>query len=294
MAGPTAVGKTGLAIELAGHYKTLIISADSRQIYKELNIGTAKPSPEQLQQVPHLFVGTKNVTELYGAGHFEKDVMETLNENFKHHNIIFLVGGSGLYIDAVLNGVDDFVEVPENIRQQLNLEFKEKGVSWLQGEIKKHDPVYFDLVDAQNPQRMIRALEVFRYTGLPFSSFLSKKKISRDFVPIKIMINTGREKLYNQINNRVDEMIRLGLTDEVKSLLPYKNFNALKTVGYKEIYDYLEGKTTFETAVDKIKQHTRNYAKRQITWFKNKDQFKEFEPGDADQIIRYIDEIISG
>jgi tRNA dimethylallyltransferase len=279
---------------LARHYNTLIISADSRQFYKELSIGTAKPTPEQLQQVPHLFVGTKSVTELYGAGHFEKEVVATLTENFKLHNVIFMVGGSGLYIDAVLNGVDDFLELPEKIRQQLNSEFEEKGVSWLQDEIKKHDPVYFDSVDAQNPQRMIRALEVFRHTGLPFSSFLSKKKIKRDFVPIKIMINTSREKLYDQINKRVDEMIRLGLTEEVKSLLPYKNFNALKTVGYRELYDYLAGKITFESAVDKIKQHTRNYAKRQFTWFKNKDQFKEFEPGDADQIIRYIDEIISG
>ncbi len=287
------MGKTGLAIKLARHYNTLIISADSRQFYKELNIGTAKPTQEQLQQAPHLFVSTKSVTELYGAGHFEKEVIATLDEKFKHHKIIFMVGGSGLYIDAVLNGVDDFIEVPEKIREQLNLEFSKKGVAWLQAEIKKHDPVYFESVDAQNPQRMIRALEVFQHTGFPYSSFLSRKKTSRDFVPVKIMINTSREKLYGQINDRVDEMIRQGLLDEVKNLLAFKNFNALKTVGYKELYDYIEGKISFETAIDKIKQHTRNYAKRQITWFKNKDLFKEFEPTEPDNIISYINEIVS-
>jgi len=292
IAGPTAVGKTGLSIRLAAHYGSVILSADSRQFYKEMNIGTAKPTNSQLNEAPHFFVGNKSVGELYGAGHFEKDAMVLLNDLFKKYQVVFMTGGSGLYIDAVLNGVDDFVAVPEEIRKHLNAELETKGLNWLQNEINTLDPDYFKTVDPQNPQRLIRALEVIRFTGAPYSSFLSKTKTERPFTPIKILINTTRQKLYDQINGRVDDMIGSGLVDEVKSLLPYKEKNALKTVGYKEIFDYLDGKVSLEIAIDKIKQHTRNYAKRQITWFKNRDQFKSFEPDEVQKIINYIDGII--
>ncbi|MDX2173900.1 MAG: tRNA (adenosine(37)-N6)-dimethylallyltransferase MiaA [Bacteroidota bacterium] len=293
MAGPTAVGKTALAIELAKHYQTVIVSADARQFYKELTIGTAKPSEEQLKEVEHLFINNKSITELYGAGHYEKEAISTLDNLFTKHQIVFLVGGSGLYIDAVLNGVDDFIEVPIEVREKLNAEYIEKGLTWLQDEVKKRDENYYDSVDTFNPQRLIRALEVCVHTGKPYSSFLNQPKVERNFTPIKILINTDREKLYTQINQRVDEMMNAGLLDEVKQLSDKKHLNALKTVGYKELYAYLDASYTLQNAVEKIKQHTRNYAKRQLTWFKNKDDFEEFAPADIEKIKGYIDVIVS-
>ncbi|MBA2611346.1 MAG: tRNA (adenosine(37)-N6)-dimethylallyltransferase MiaA [Bacteroidetes bacterium] len=293
IAGPTAVGKTALSIELAKHYGSVILSADSRQFYKEMSIGTAKPTNEQLKAVKHYFIDTKNITELYGAGHFEKDALLKLNEIFKEQDLVFLVGGSGLYIDAVLNGVDDFIEVPLEIREELNEKFKEHGLEWLQNEVKKLDETYFNSVDTHNPQRLVRALEVCRFTGKPYSSFLNQPKAERNFTPVKILINTDREKLYSQINQRVDEMMTAGLLEEVKELKDQKHLNALKTVGYKELYAYLDASYDLNTAIAKIKQHTRNYAKRQLTWFKNQDDFEEFEPSDLEKIKAYIDIIIS-
>jgi tRNA dimethylallyltransferase len=292
IAGPTAVGKTELSVKLAQHFKTEIVSADARQFYREMNIGTAKPSQEQLLKVPHHFINNKSITELYGAGHFEKDAIQKLNDLFKSFNIVFMVGGSGLYIDAVLKGVDDFIEIPPDVREHLNNEFEKKGLIWLKEETKNTDPIYYLTADTSNPQRMIRALEVFRHTGLPYSSFLNKQKTQREFIPIKILINTGREQLYTQINNRVDHMIELGLKDEVKSLIDYRKHNALKTVGYTEMFDHLDGLCSLSEAIEKIKQHTRNYAKRQITWFKNKDLFQQFKPDEFAEIIAYINEEI--
>lgn len=271
----------------------MILSADSRQFYKELSIGTAKPTEQQLQQVQHYFVNNKTITELYGAGHFEKDAIKLLNDLFKKHTVVFMVGGSGLYIDAVVNGVDDFIEIPENVREKLNGEYNEKGLAWLQDEVKKSDEDYFNTVDVNNPQRLLRALEVCMHTGLTYSSFLNKEKPGRDFTAIKIMVNTNRDKLYAQINKRVDEMIENGLLQEAEKYISHKDYNALKTVGYKELYDYLHGDYDLKTAVEKIKQHTRNYAKRQITWFKNRDNFEEFEPGDLEKIKAYIDIIMT-
>ncbi len=230
---------------------------------------------------------------MYGAGHYEKDAIAILNELFTKRKIVFLVGGSGLYIDAVLNGVDDFIEVPIEVREKLNSEYEEKGLEWLQNEVKKLDEVYFDATDIFNPQRLIRALEVSVFTGKPYSSFLNQPKAERNFTPIKILINTDREKLYSQINLRVDEMMKAGLLEEVKQLSDKKQLNALKTVGYKELYAYLDASYTLETAIEKIKQHTRNYAKRQLTWFKNKDEFEEFLPTDIEKITGYIDVIIN-
>lgn len=293
IAGPTAVGKTALAIELAKHYQSIILSADSRQFYKELNIGTAKPTDQQLSEAPHFFVNTKNIEELYGAGHFEKDVLKILEEQFKEHAVVFMVGGSGLYIDAVLNGVDDFSEVPSEIRSALNQKFEDRGLSWLQEELEKKDPVYFQSVDKNNPQRLIRALEVIEYTDLPYSGFLNKKENERTFTAIKILIHLDRAELYQLINDRVDQMMKEGLLEEVKQLTDKKHLNALKTVGYKELYSHLDGELSLKEAIDKIKQHTRNYAKRQITWFKNKDEFEEFGPKDFSKITAYIDIIMS-
>lgn len=289
IAGPTAVGKTALAIELAKHYGAPIISADSRQFYRELSIGTAKPSEAQLQQAPHYFINNKSIAELYGAGHFEKDVIQQLDTLFKTQAIVIMVGGSGLYIDAILNGVDDFIDVPLAVREKINAEFQTKGLLWLQQELKKYDPDYYHAVDINNSQRLVRALEVYTHTGLTYSSFLNKEKTARNFKPIKILINTDRAVLYQRINQRVDDMMKDGLLEEAKQFSHLKHLNALKTVGYKELYEYLEGLCSLETAIDKIKQHTRNYAKRQLTWFKNKDQFEEFEPEDKEKIIEYIE-----
>lgn len=282
-----------MAIELARHYGAVILSADSRQFYREMNIGTAKPTEAELALVKHYFINTKNVGELYGAGHYEKDVMSLLPELFKERDIVLMAGGSGLYIDAVVHGVDEFEEVPPAIREQLNLQFRQKGLNWLQEELKKQDSVYFSQVDVNNPQRMIRALEVIAHSGKPFSSFSSKPKTPRNFTVVGLQLNTLREKLYERINQRVDGMMKEGLLEEVKSLNSYRNFNALKTVGYKELFDFLDGKLSLETATELIKQHTRNYAKRQITWFKNKGDYEQFEPDELEKIKAYIDLIIS-
>lgn len=293
IAGPTAVGKTKLGIELAKNYGSVILSADSRQFYKELTIGTAKPSESELAEVKHYFINNKNITELFGAGHFEKEAIPLLDNLFKEHQLVFVVGGSGLYIDALLYGVDEFEDVPLEVREKLNAEFDEKGIEPLQAELKEKDPVYAAKVDLENSQRVIRALEVCRYSGKPYSSFLKKNTSERDFTPIKLFINTDREKLYERINLRVDEMMKQGLLNEVKGLTAYKNTNALKTVGYKELFDHLDGLCTLEEAVVKIKQHSRNYAKRQITWFKNRDEWENFEPNDIEKIKAYLDVIIS-
>lgn len=293
IAGPTAVGKTKLAIELAKHYNTVILSADSRQFYKEMNIGTAKPSDEELKEAKHYFINNKSVGELFGAGHYEKEAIALLEELFNEHELVIVAGGSGLYIDALLNGVDEFEEVPEPYRNQLNEEFKTSGINELQKELQSKDPDYFNKVDIQNPQRVIRALEVIRYTGKPFSSFLKQNQTIRNFTPIKILLNTAREKLYDNINKRVDNMMREGLLEEVKQLTAYKQVNALKTVGYKEMFDHLDGHLTLEEAIAKIKQHTRNYAKRQITWFKHQDEFEEFQPEEQEKIKAYVDLIMS-
>ncbi|MBL7917269.1 MAG: tRNA (adenosine(37)-N6)-dimethylallyltransferase MiaA [Bacteroidia bacterium] len=293
IAGPTAVGKTKLSIALAKFYNSVIISADSRQFYKEMNIGTAKPSESELASVKHYFINNKSINELFGAGHFEKEAIALLDELFKENQLVIVVGGSGLYINALLNGVDDFEEIPPSYREQLNSELEKNGIHVLQNELKEKDPNYYSTVDINNSQRVIRALEVCRFTNKPYSGFLNKNKTQRNFTAIKILLNTDREILYNQINNRVDEMMKAGLLEEVKSLLPFKNNNALKTVGYKELFEHLEGKCTLNEAVDKIKQHTRNYAKRQLTWFRNQDDFEEFSPNDLEKIKAYIDVIVA-
>ena len=292
IAGPTGVGKTALAIKLAKYFKSEILSADSRQFYRETSIGTAKPNAEELAAVPHHFINTLSIEQNYSIGDFEKDATKLLDKLFEAHQVVFLVGGSGLYINAVLYGVDEFIELSEATRTLVKTQYAEKGISWLQEQIKQYDQDYFEEVDINNPQRLMRALEVCIESGKPYSSFLSKNKKPRSFESIKLLINAPREQLYEKINLRVDKMIADGLENEVKSLIPYKHLNALNTVGYKELFTHFEGEITRDQAIDLIKQKTRNYAKRQLTWFNNQDTYEEFGPDDFEKIKAYIEIIL--
>ncbi len=286
--GPTAAGKTELAIAIAKKFNTEIISADSRQVYSELNIGVSRPEEIQLNAVKHHFVACRLVKEEYTAGQFEKDALECLHSIFKKQDAAVTVGGSGLYVKAVCEGLDAVPPGNEAIRNELEIEWKEKGLKHLQDELKKADPEYFKSADIKNPRRVLRALEVFRASGKPFSSFHNTTNRKRDFQIIKIGITYEQKILYEKINQRVDEMMRKGLLDEVKQLLPYKNINALQTVGYRQLFDYLDGKTDLETAVDLIKQSTRNYAKRQLTWFRKDKEIKWFDPGQQEEVFSFL------
>lgn len=277
IAGPTAIGKTAAAIQLAQYFNTVILSADSRQFYKEMSIGTAKPSVDELAAAQHYFIDSHSVSEPFSVGDFEKQALALLDELFKIHHVVILVGGSGLYIKAVCDGFDNIPVADKGIRERLNLELEEKGLAYLQEKLKIADPDYFDEVDINNPQRVIRALEVFESTGNPFSSYRVANTNTRPFNIIKIALNMPRELLYDRINQRVDKMVEEGLLDEVRSLIPYRQFNALNTVGYSEIFDYLDGKIELDTAIEKIKQNTRRFAKRQLTWFRKDKDFHWFE-----------------
>lgn len=287
--GPTAIGKTSLAIELAKHYQTEIISADSRQFFKEMSIGTAKPSDEELAAAPHHFINSHRITQLFSTGDFEIQALALIEKLFTKHHILVMVGGSGLYINAICNGLDDMPEIDLNIREQLNQQFAAEGIEPIKRQLAALDPKYFAKVDQSNPQRMIRGLEMVLSTGQKLSSFLTSNKKERPFNIIKIGLNTDRAQLYAQINHRVDVMIENGLVEEVKSLEVYKELNALKTVGYSEIFDYLDGKIDLPTAIDKIKQNTRRFAKRQLTWFKKDAETIWFEPGQAEEVISHIE-----
>lgn len=270
--GPTAIGKTSLAIDLALHFGTEIISCDSRQFFKEMSIGTAVPSSEELAQVKHHFIQHKSIFDTYSVGDFERDVITLLKELFKQHNVVIMVGGSGLYADAVFYGLDDFPEVSPEIRNELNELYQKQGITYLQTRLKDLDPIQYTQMDIQNPQRMMRALEVCIASGKPYSSFLKKKKTLRDFTNITIGLTAEREVVYNRINERVDLMLENGLLIEAQTLFPHKGLNALQTVGYRELFDFFEGKTSLAFAVEEIKKNTRRFAKRQYTWFhKNKD-----------------------
>lgn len=289
IAGPTAVGKTALSIELAKFYNCPVISADSRQFYKEMSIGTAKPTTEEIQNVPHYFINNISIHDTYNVGQFERDAIDCIETLFKTNDFLILVGGSGLYINAILNGVDEFEEIPSHIREQLIKDYNEKGLIYLQEELKKRDDVYYNQVDLNNPQRMMRALEVCIHNNKPYSSFRKKEKKERSFDSINILINTDRETLYNRINKRVDVMMQNGLFEEVKSLYPHRHLNALNTVGYKELFDFIDNKCSLEEAVSLIKQNSRRYAKRQLTWFNHQGDFETFEPSDLEKIKAYLD-----
>jgi tRNA dimethylallyltransferase len=289
IAGPTAVGKTALSIQLAQHYACPIISADSRQFYKEMSIGTAKPSVAEMQNVPHYFIDHISIHDTYNVGQYERDAIQLIETLFKEHEQIIVVGGSGLYINAIINGVDEFEEIPSHIREGLIQAYEEKGILYLQEELKRRDEAYYQQVDLNNPQRLMRALEVCIHTNKPFSQFRTKTKKERSFDVFPILINTNREALYAKINQRVDTMIEQGLVDEIKKLYPFKNLNALNTVGYKELFETIDGTISLEKAIELIKQNTRRYAKRQLTWFNHQGDFESFEPTDLEKLKAYLD-----
>ena len=289
--GPTASGKTALSIQLSKELNTEIISCDSRQFYKELNIGAAPPSKNQLKQTKHHFIQHLSIKDNYNIGQYEKDAIKKIYYLFKIYNNLILVGGSGLYINAICNGIDDIPETPQKIRNEINNVFLEKGIIWLQEKVKKIDLDFYKSSDTNNPQRLKRCLEVYLNTGQKISSFYKKNKIKRDFKIIKIGISTEREVLYNRINQRVDQMIKNGLLDEAKELFQYQKYNALNTVGYKELFDFFDNKTDIETAVEEIKKNSRRLAKRQMTWFKRDKQINWFNIDHKDNIVNSILEL---
>lgn len=278
--GPTGIGKTALAVKIAQRLRTEVISADSRQFYIEMEIGTAKPSAEELAAAKHHFINSHHITEDFTVGDFEIQSLDKLNDIFKKHDFAVLVGGSGLYINAVCNGFDDLPRASAELRAQLNQDFIDEGVEALQHRLQELDPLYFKEVDIHNPQRIIRALEVCISTGIPFSTYRTRSQKTRPFRSVKIGLNTSRDELYDRINKRVDQMIAMGLENEVRSLIPYRHLNALNTVGYAELFDYFDGKMTLLQAIEKIKQNTRRFAKRQLTWFRKDAEINWFEPND--------------
>ncbi len=289
MVGPTAIGKTALGIRLAQKFNSEIISADSRQFFKEMNIGTAVPSEEERNAAPHHFIQHISIEEEYSVGDFEREALKKSSALFQKHPILILVGGSGLYIKSLVEGLDDFPEVDPSIRENLNRELAENGLEPLQEQLKTLDPLQYKQTDIQNPHRVIRALEICLGTKKPYSLFLNRKKNTRDFEVISIGITAPRQEIYDRINKRVGLMMDAGLLDEVKSLQQKKHLNALNTVGYKELFLYLEGKTTLEDAVEEIKKNTRRFAKRQLTWFrkdKNTNWFDYRTP--PEEIVEFI------
>lgn len=287
--GPTAIGKTDVSIALAKHFKSEIISADSRQFFKEMSIGTAVPSGEELAKVPHHFIQHISIKEDYSVGDFERDALQILERKFKKHNLFFLVGGSGLYIDAVLKGLDTFPEINPKVRAELQKLFDQKGIEPLQEQLKQQDPDYYEKVDAQNPHRLIRALEVCIQSGKPYSSFLGKNKPKRPFEILKIGLEADRKVLYDRINRRVELMIENGLIAEAKQLEEKKHLNALQTVGYKEMFSFFENEISLESAIEEIKKNSRRYAKRQLTWLRKDEEVQWFEYNETiEKIIQYI------
>lgn len=275
--GPTAIGKTALSIQLAQQLQTEIISCDSRQFFKEMHIGTAVPSSEELAAAPHHFIQHKSIQEEYNVGTFEEEALQTLDQLFKKHDTVIMVGGSGLYIDAVCKGLDKFPDVSDETRERLRNEHEEKGLEWLQEEVKKYDPEYYKIADTQNTHRLLRCLEVCVESGKTFTSFRQQNITKRPFNIKYIGLQIPREELYQRINQRVEVMMEMGLLQEAEALLPYQQLNALQTVGYRELFDYLNGEYNLERAVELIKQNTRRFAKRQLTWLKRYEDVQWFD-----------------
>lgn len=292
IAGPTAVGKTAIAVLLAKHYNTEIISADSRQIFEELNIGVARPSVEELNEVKHHFIASKSIAEYFSAGEYEREAIALLDELFKTKDVVVLCGGTGFYINAILYGFDEIPQIDEKIRIELNQSYKDFGIEPLQERLKELDAETYNTIDTQNTQRVIRALEVCIGTGEKFSAFKSKNVTQRNFIPVKIGLDVTKEQLHHNINARVEEMMRNGFLDEAKAVYKYRSHNALQTVGYKELFESLEGKSTLPEAVELIKLHTRQYAKRQLTFFNKHKDYTWFEPKQVSSIISFIDKVI--
>ncbi len=292
--GPTAIGKTDLAIKIAEFYKTEIVSADSRQFYRELNIGTAKPSSSELSKIKHHLINNKSIQEQYNINDFEKDAIESINSIFKKNKVAVLVGGSGLFINSVLYGLDEIPEIDENIRNSLYSDMDSLGIKTLQEKLKLLDPNSYENIDIDNPRRLIRALEVTIGSGKPYSSFLKKTKKTRNFNVITIGLNQDRAELYEKINARVDNMIKDGLIDEVKGLLELKNLKTLNTIGYSEVFKYIDGVYSKDECINEIKKNTRRYAKRQLTWFKSIENVKWVSPNyDLKDVLNHIERLIN-
>lgn len=286
--GPTAVGKTDICLNLAKKFATEIVSCDSRQFYREMNLGTAKPSPEELQLVPHHLINSLSIYEDYDVRKFEKDALEILEEIFREKNVAIMTGGSGLFADAVTKGMDEIPDVDPEIRRQLLMEFEVKDIEWLQAQLSSADPEYYEQVDRQNPQRLMRALEVFRGTGQKFSSFRVRKKVTRSFQILKIGLDRDRDELYQRIDFRMDQMIASGLFEEADALFGKRHLNALQTLGYAEIFGFLEGKYDREEAIRLLKRNSRRYAKRQLTWFRRDEEIRWFHPDQLREISTWI------
>lgn len=287
--GPTAVGKTACAIEIARTLDTVILSADSRQFYKELSIGTAKPSSEELALVSHYFIGNLSIHDYYNISRFETDVLSLLDTLFRDHSTVILAGGSGLYIDAVCKGIDNFPDPEPELRAYLKGILADEGIEKLRDLLRLHDPAYLLEVDQSNPNRMLRALEVCLSTGIPFSSQRLNQARKRDFNVIRIGLNLPRAELFDRINRRVDQMIENGLLEETRGLLPFRHLNALNTVGYKELFEYFDGLVSLDQAIGNIRTNTRRYAKRQLTWFRRDEDITWFEPGQTREILNWIE-----
>lgn len=287
--GPTGVGKTNLSIALAKHFNTEIISSDSRQIYKELTIGTATPEPQQLNTVKHYLIHSLSIHDYYNASMFEQDALLHLKKIYEHNPVAILVGGSMLYVDTLCKGIDDLPTTPKSIRLQIQQRLEQMGLEALKAELQHIDPEYCETADLKNPKRITRALEVFYTTGEPVSKFRTNKKQERDFEIIKIGLDAPRDILYNRINQRVDQMIMHGLEEEAKRVYPFKHLNALNTVGYKELFEYFDGVISRDEAISKIKSNSRNYARKQLTWFRKDKSIEWFTINEEDKIIKWID-----
>ncbi len=286
--GPTAVGKTALCLDIASHFNIPVINADSRQIYRELKIGTAAPTEQQLRQVRHYFVGILELDDYYSASIYEQQVLELLESQFAHSDYALLSGGSMMYIDAVCNGIDDIPTVDDDTRAMMKRRLAEEGLEALCEELRKLDPEHYAIVDRKNPRRVVHALEICHMTGRTYTSFRTHSRKQRPFRVKKIGLNIERDALYDRINRRVDQMMADGLLEEARRLLPKRHLNALNTVGYKEMFTYIDGIWTLDEAVERMKGNTRRYARKQLTWFRNDLQVKWFAPSDKDQIINYI------
>lgn len=286
--GPTAVGKTRLCIDIAKHFGIPIINADSRQIYKELKIGTASPTEEEMREVQHYFVRTLSLEDYYSASLYEQQVLTLLETLFKKQDYVLMSGGSMMYIDSVCNGIDDIPTIDDKTRQTMKRRLQKEGLESLCEELRRLDPEYYEIVDRQNPKRVVHALEICTMTGKTYTSFRKREKKSRPFRIIKIGLNRDRAELYDRINARVDEMMALGFLKEAEGLFPQRNLNALNTVGYKELFEYFEGRWSLEEAVERIKGNTRRYARKQLTWYKKDDQIRWFHPDQKEDIINYI------
>ena len=291
--GPTGVGKSDISIQLAKHYHTEIVSADSRQFFRELTIGTAVPSPEDLNEIKHHFIQNKSIHHYYNVSEYETEALQLIQELHKKINPIILTGGSMLYLDTICNGIDDIPTVDPEIRDEVIRWYEENGIEALRQRLQEVDPEYYEEVDRNNPKRMLHAVEVCQMTGKTFTSFRTRTVKERPFRIIKIGINQDRKVLYDRINERVLRMMDLGLLEEARSVYPYRSLNSLNTVGYKELFPYFDGSCTLAEAVDLIQRNTRKYARKQLTWFRRDQQIKWFEPNQIDEIIKYIDQTMN-